>query len=47
MKCLGLEEWRGGKVALIGYKWLGGIQTAFWNKERMVEATVWVIWVKK
>lgn len=34
MQCLGLEDWEGGKAALIGYKWLGGIQTAFWNKER-------------
>lgn len=46
MKCLCLEERGGGKAALIGYKWLGGIQTAFWNKERMVEVTVQVIWVK-
>lgn len=48
MKCLGPEEWGGGKAALLGYKCLGGIQTALWNKRgEWLRVTVQVICVKK
>lgn len=48
MKCLDPEEWGGGKAALLGYKWLSGIQTAFWNKGReWLRVTIQVICVKK